>query len=694
MIRLIFSLILMVSTAGAQQVYVTPLATNQEGITQEIGIANPNRVPLEAVLETFDTFGSPLGTLSLTIPPLGREMEDLSQVATGQSPAAVRVTTSEEAACFILQRGVSSAFLSSFALTATPGHQAWVPHIPDAEGHYRTTLDFLHSNFVPGPLFSRPYRTATDRFGRSWQEFYPDSVPFPVNVDMQAYSFSYPAYYPQEDLIGLHWDTIQGNDGQSLASVQHFFLDDGDQRASLTLDRTPSQRLIIPHLSKNRELFWTGLVLINTGDGPLPVTIRSYLDDGTLMQNLTLELNPYEKKNYLIGEKEELGISDSAAWLDIQSFENQLIGYQVFGSPDNHYLAALEAAPDPSSMLCLPHTPSSDDTFSGVALLNPTDDYVYVQVAGLNDAGILVSVLQKRLAPRERLLGTTDALFGAEKARNITWVRIDSHLGNLCGFSLVGDYQRQRLAALNGIRTELARGTLFQANFEHDSIETLYGQGWNQWQNDDHEIVMSRFATERWYEAARGIAHLVSYPWTYLFVPVKSHTDHALLASPWVEVPELTQPHIEAKLRWIDPHLLHEDDFFGLGYKIEGGSTWTVLGLTGKDLAQVQQERIHFTEARVWQNEIHQFTQWHPIEFSLPEHAAGKRIQLGIWVRRHISAAMIGETPEQSFFLLDDLIMSANAPKRFAEPHWLPFHSSQLNPESLSMTVVNTALLP
>jgi len=613
----------------SQYVQYAPDVRWADDVKTSIGLANPTKLPAAATLTGYSSIGVQTGTRSLEIPGLGRREFTAYELFNTAETSYLVLQSSVELGAYVLFKGQNT--LSTAPFTSSPGSQLFVPHVARNTSQFYTETVVANYSSSRLPAFSQAFYDDEDEEATTPLRF-EEGISIPSAGDQMAHSsFMYSDLYDELTPL-LQWDIISSSEEQGFAGVEHFGKT-GQQRASLTLQRSPFQELIISHLSQDREHFWSGLVLVNTKDGIVPISIQSYLEDGTPFQKLHLEMQPFEKKTFLIGEEHELGISDIASWLKVTPFEQAIIGYQVFGSPDQTFMAGLEPAMIPTNMTVLPFTPTDEEHWSGFGMINPTDEDICVQIGGLDDEGNIVGWYDcKRMDPHSKFTTTLKDFFG-DKAEQITWVRLNTERGTMSAFSLVGDHERSTLAGLQGISTYSKEGTVFLANFEHDSIQTLVDQGWQETQFEDiwQWQWRNHFSIESYYEAVNGLKHLQvakfpqrDYFWGFI--------DQVAFVSPYFEIPaDKENLFLSFYLRMIDPENTNPFSHYGVVWREEGSSAWNWHGLTGTHILDELENNEDFTVLQKWNLEIHQMTHWLPFELQLPSSLAGKRIQIGLW---------------------------------------------------------------
>ena len=605
-----------------------------EDIHTYVGFANPLRSTVEVTVYGYSAEGVLQDSKSFTLGHFQRVEQSLNQLFGSQQVAWMKLESDLEVGAFVRFESPDGLRVSTYPMTPYAGNEFWVPHIARDTSLFFTEIGVANVANGMGSAWVQPFMDNPD-------DEEPPRVQAEVPLALPNLTAPYEhTVFEYESLFGeltslLQWDNVRVNGDMAIAAVQHFGKKTPGihQLASVALPRTPSYDLIISHINRDRENFWTGLVLINTKPGILPIKIQSYLDDGSVFQTLFIDLQPNEKHTFLINNTNELGLSDIAAWFRVTSFERTLLGYEIFGSPDDRVMAGMEPAPEPSSMLVLPYTPTSDVLWTGVGVINPHDETINVQIGGFDDQGNMIGVFDcERLAPNEKRLYTYDQMFG-ERASEVTWSRVDTNRSVVSAFSITGDRERNQLSALQGVPNLALDGAVFVANFEYDDLSYMKDQGWTEVRfNPEFHVPDSKgFDTERWFEAKSGIFHLMfESEWLTYGLPI-THESKAMM-SQFIDVPnDDFDYYISFYLRLVDPEYTRIDGKFGIVWREEGSPVYNWYGLSGEYMLSEDQPFDFRDRIQVWRwrDENHAMTEWMPFEVKLPQSVKGKRIQLG-----------------------------------------------------------------
>lgn len=663
-----------VGWAYGQFVQVAPDLCWTDAMKCYVGVANPVRESVQVEITGYRDDGTVVGTESLTLGPLGRKEWGAIDLFGSSDVSWARVESSVELGGYVRFEHEDGRRVSLAPMVASAGPEVWIPHIARDTDQFFTDVVLANVSSEAGQPLSQPFQDNLDDEGPAWIQ---RDTPLAITGSAQALEqirFDYESLYGA-DTRRLQWDLIYNQDGMAFMGVQHFGKKTPgvSQQASLALPAAPTNELIISHVSRDNANFWTGLVLINSLPTILPLEIVSYSDNGQVFQVFNMELLPFEKKTYLIDNLSEIGFSNIAAWYHISAYESGLLGYELFGSPDDRVMAGLEAAPKPSTMCVLPYTPSTDTLWTGVGVINTGDVSISPQIAGLDDQGRVVAVMDDGfMEAKEKWSFTTDEWFG-DRASEVTWMRIDAEGGNLSAFALVGDRDRNFLSGLQGIPNQALRGRVFLANFEYDDIELMDAVGWTQyryyapdWNDEVHD---RGFHIDRHYAAENGVTNLYYEPLLSIIPNAGQFPwDVSIYVAPAVSIPDDEKTYyLSFYMRIMDHETANPGGAYGLVWRLEGHQTWNWFGLKS-DVLMVNPPGCDFRDrARgvMWHGQPHTLTEWIPFQVQLPDSARGARIEVGAYYQSQIGMDTLYRREPAPIMFIDTVQIAADP---------LPYH--------------------
>jgi len=267
---------------------------------------------------------------------------------------------------------------------------------------------------------------------------------------------------PITDLLGP--DLSQGpdiwgvlNSAQPIHGAMEVFrtLPSRSKEAGLGLSSQSGTNLRFLHVALDTSFYWTGMVYINVSDQTATIEERHFSNSGDLMGTYPIELGAGEKRTLLYDATNQTVVVPGTGWIEIASNQN-LIGYELFGSPNTSQddnFAGLQGNFETSTSLCYPYLVSSAQFFTGLVVVNPSEQTAQVQAHLMDAAGsVLESVTLAPLAAKSKfttLVGNGNApLFS--NVNSGTWIQIDSDTA-IAGFLLWGDHNGPNRRFLSGV---------------------------------------------------------------------------------------------------------------------------------------------------------------------------------------------------------------------------------------------------
>ena len=652
----------------AQNVWYAPDFRWDEELQTWLGLVNPDAEAVVVTVAGFDAEGQALGEVAATIEAKSKlELQALDLFESG--PVAwVRITAEESLIGYVRYHSLIGSDTSLAPLHDRPGGQQWVAQV-NANDVFLPRTVLVNTEPKQGGALLRPVIADAETEARAKAEeafAIPDfGAPFQKTFIDYLGSF--------KSLDNGSWDTIQATGEAVLASIQHFSDPTGGAsgHASLSLPRTPNQRMVFGAMG-NKPGYTSHLVLVNTHPGflPLEITVTNiYREKATI----ELRLEPFEKRIVNLADPRIPGFPLNADWVTVTPFEGGLIGHQLFGSRDGRRLAAVEAMTFPATSSVLPYTPSSSTIRSLIGLINVTDDNARFWIYGYSDNGekIRSKKTTYKLEPREKVLLTTESLFG-DKAERVAWIEAISPGTELSTYAIVEARNRSAMAAMQGVAVQARSGEVAFAEFENFGVVSLEAQGWShrvfsdperwppwvrfdygQYNNyTENDPIPGTFYSEHIHGSQFGYFHLgydPLYPGFTRFW-LDRQPDSVAYLSPFVEMPDYGPLFLSFQLRMFDPQYATKDSRFGLVWREEGSETWHWSGLTGKVLLDPPVAIADCWTDIQYRNQIVTVTAWLPFETQLPDSVLGKRIQIGMYY--HFAP---GESDDAPFLFVDEI---------------------------------------
>ena len=263
--------------------------------------------------ETFDSEGNFLEEKNVVIPPHGTY--EVSNLEFDSDFASIKALADKYVVVVSDLKG-DNFEASSYLSTKLRG-KLFIPHIAE-ETDYWSSFGYI-SNYLNFNLMASIAGADYDLGNYKT-----------VAVDFESIIPSIPEVSTNWGVITPELDNPFVN--SNVLSGFEVFVKDGEDGAAVEMNCIPSKRLYIPHIPEEANQFWTGLVLVNTGNEKAQIEINYYTSDGLLAGNQRVEIEPKCKFKTLIDDI--LPNTDkTVSWAIIDSSEN-VVGIELFGTYD------------------------------------------------------------------------------------------------------------------------------------------------------------------------------------------------------------------------------------------------------------------------------------------------------------------------------------------------------------------------
>jgi len=131
--------------------------------------------------------------------------------------------------------------------------------------------------------------------------------------------------------------------------------------------------IYFPHLDSS-DMWWTGFALVNTSETAANIGFEFYSSSGELVATLPqfTVLDAGQKLVYTIHDLFEGNVPADAAWWRATS-DQQLHGFELFGTNDAEEMVGVKISKTPSSKLLFPSIKVDGTYWTGIALINTGD---------------------------------------------------------------------------------------------------------------------------------------------------------------------------------------------------------------------------------------------------------------------------------------------------------------------------------
>jgi hypothetical protein len=237
------------------------------------------------------------------------------------------------------------------------------------------------------------------------------------------------------------WGVFESENESLFAGMEMFeTVSSYNQMAMLTLSGSTFTTMYIAHTDITWN-WWTGLSLNNINESPVDITITGYDAGGNQLATYPLNLQGGERKVAVIQNFfENNQVSSDLAWVKVEA-SAPIKGFELFGvlTGDYDQIAGLDAIGSLSSRLLFMHVSKAENGYTGIAVLNPGDSAVDVNINGYDSDGNLVgSTVTKTINPRQKFVDITSNIFPDDT--HIAYVKVETadESYSICGFELFG----------------------------------------------------------------------------------------------------------------------------------------------------------------------------------------------------------------------------------------------------------------
>lgn len=419
-----------------------PDAAAGAGETCTLGLINPGTLELEAEAVAFALDGTLLARNRKVLPPGARALMSTAAWFPGVQDrvAWVRVDADGPLSGYALKQSHDRLEWAAMPAVRQGDEQLIIPHVAQKTEQWYTRSCFANVAETSGSSLLVLGEGQVDL--RSGAGYAADQFDF-----LDKFGGNLPA--------GNGWGHAQAG-GALLAGSEIFGKVDGNRQAGGLALEPPraanpnffnlSSSLYFSHIARDTAQFWTGLALVNVGSGSASARLKAWGPGGVLVSERELLLAEQGKmlglaQDFLGPETPQ----EQVDWLEIIS-EDDLTGYELFGTHDEARLAALEAITTLDTNLVFPHLDPPSGAWYGVALVNVGEQGQRVELLLRAADGQVLASVQRDLAAHEKLVLGLAELFGPLPDQ-AAWVQAVGQQP-LIGFELFGTPDNQSMAAL------------------------------------------------------------------------------------------------------------------------------------------------------------------------------------------------------------------------------------------------------
>jgi secreted trypsin-like serine protease len=221
--------------------------------------------------------------------------------------------------------------------------------------------------------------------------------------------------------------------------------------SGVSLSDAMATQLSFPHVAHDNE-WWTGLVLYNPGNQDADLTLTFYNAQGGTLGSRNLRV-PSDQK--LVGTPDSLQFPSDTAWFSVDASQ-PVSGFELFGTTNEQQLGGYSVVNLAANNGAFPKL--DQDGWTGIALVNPANTAVQVDLQARTDAGEVAAATSMELAAYAKYVGQASELFSGQDINTATHITFTAS-GNVVGFQLNGSSDGTMLDSLPALGSSAHTGT-------------------------------------------------------------------------------------------------------------------------------------------------------------------------------------------------------------------------------------------
>ena len=416
--------------------------TENGGFSSNIGIVNPNGSEADVTIYGYDLQGNKLNSTLSTfqIPGQGSFKDnvfDLFPDATNDL-AWIRVDSTLQLTGY--SQTISVANREAYAVSGATylERRVYVPHIAKDTGFWYTRANVVNGKdqTIDASLETADASSALNNKNSFSQDSFDFLEKFPGGIPQNSnYGFF-------EE--GSGEDVLTGNEiFGTLATDQVVGLGLSGAPADNPNFTTTPESIYFTHIA-NPTQFWTALALVNLENAALDVGVIAYGAGGTVLGSGSLGLAANEKLAVTFtdffpmvtwDDPDDAAEVADAQWVEVQTVNANITGYELFGdSRNNKLMAGLEAITDVKQRICMPFVDGSGNYTHGISVVNVTDNAATVTFRLYDDVGAVLQEETRNLTGKEKQIYQLELLFPSLPMTS-SWLEVDADR-EVVGFEL------------------------------------------------------------------------------------------------------------------------------------------------------------------------------------------------------------------------------------------------------------------
>jgi len=382
----------------------------------QIGVVNPTGDEASVEVIGYDREGNIIDEIPFKLPPMARNHLTIGELfgdnAGDVAWAQVDATTTVFG--YARTEGRDDQEVYAFSANEKLSSELYVPHIAERTDQWFTRASVINgSDQTSDSVIDTP--GATDRavldlakgFGQDSFDFL---TRFGGAIDPDT-----------EDWAAFR----ETGDKPSLAGVEIFGTLDGS-RVAAGLALADARRdnpnftyvannLYFTHIARSSD-FYTGIALVNLGAFEQGVRVTAYGVEGQVIGQRIRTMRPNEKIVEIADQfLEGIGTPAEVDWVQVEA-DQDVVGFELFGTTEPATLAGLEASTGLTRELCFPFIDTDTAVAHGLSVVNVNNVETEVEFNLLDNEGqVVAGPVTYNLLPNQKLISTIPDLFGPEE---------------------------------------------------------------------------------------------------------------------------------------------------------------------------------------------------------------------------------------------------------------------------------------
>ncbi|HID97324.1 MAG TPA: rhodanese-like domain-containing protein [Thermodesulfobacteriaceae bacterium] len=209
-----------------------------------------------------------------------------------------------------------------------------------------------------------------------------------------------------------------------------------DYLSGILLTGAAHTELVYPHVASD-DRWWTGIAAFNPSADTCTFRIQPYSEEGTLLEPVILEI---ESGSRYSATAVDIGLPHGTAWFKTEA-STPVTGFELFGTKDGQGLGGYTVLH--SGIKRGIFAKLEDNGWTGIALVNLSEDTAHVSFSAFNDSGGIIAEETVSIAPFSRYADMPGNVFTGDISE-ATYILFSADR-EMAGFQLNGSFDGMML---------------------------------------------------------------------------------------------------------------------------------------------------------------------------------------------------------------------------------------------------------